>query len=32
MDIDFDVPPVIESGRTLVPLRKIAEALGCNDK
>ncbi|MEW6573777.1 MAG: copper amine oxidase N-terminal domain-containing protein [Bacillota bacterium] len=32
VDINFDVPPVIESGRTLVPLRKIAEALGCNVK
>lgn len=24
----FDVPPLVESGRTLVPLRKIFEALG----
>ncbi|MDD3654784.1 MAG: copper amine oxidase N-terminal domain-containing protein [Desulfotomaculaceae bacterium] len=27
--IDFDVPPVIINGRTLVPVRKIADALGC---
>jgi beta-lactamase superfamily II metal-dependent hydrolase len=26
--LSFDVPPVIESGRTLVPLRAIFEALG----
>lgn len=26
--IDFDQPPVLESGRTLVPLRAIFEALG----
>ncbi len=26
--IEFDQPPVIEGGRTLVPLRKIFEALG----
>lgn len=26
--VTFDVPPVIESGRTLVPLRAIFEALG----
>lgn len=26
--ISFDVPPMIENGRTLVPLRCIAEALG----
>ncbi len=26
--LDFDVPPVIEEGRTLVPLRAIFEALG----
>lgn len=32
VDINFDVPPAIESGRTLVPLRKITEALGCNVK
>lgn len=25
---DFDVPPVIEEGRTLVPMRVIFEALG----
>lgn len=30
--IDFDVPPVIEDGRTLVPVRKIADALGCTTK
>lgn len=29
VNIDFDVPPVIEKGRTLLPLRKIAETLGC---
>ncbi len=28
--LSFDVPPVIESGRTLVPLRAIFEALGSN--
>ena len=28
--IEFDQPPVIEEGRTLVPLRKIFEALGAN--
>ncbi len=28
--IDFDVQPVIENGRTLVPLRAIFEALGAN--
>lgn len=27
-NLDFDVPPVIESGRTLVPFRKIGEAMG----
>ncbi|MEW6426100.1 MAG: N-acetylmuramoyl-L-alanine amidase [Bacillota bacterium] len=27
-EVTFDVPPVIENGRTLVPLRGIAEALG----
>jgi len=26
--LDFDVPPVIEEGRTLVPLRALFEALG----
>jgi len=26
--VDFDVKPVVENGRTLVPLRKIFEALG----
>ncbi|MCL6639000.1 MAG: copper amine oxidase N-terminal domain-containing protein [Firmicutes bacterium] len=26
--IPFDVPPLVENGRTLVPIRKIAEALG----
>lgn len=25
---NFDVPPVIENGRTLVPIRRVAEALG----
>ncbi|MDR0671773.1 MAG: copper amine oxidase N-terminal domain-containing protein [Oscillospiraceae bacterium] len=28
-EIIFDVDPFIESGRTLVPVRAIAEALGC---
>ncbi|GBF32636.1 chitinase [Desulfocucumis palustris] len=28
--INFDVPPTIEEGRTLVPLRAIFEALGAN--
>jgi heme-binding NEAT domain protein len=27
-DLSFDVPPMIENGRTLVPLRAIFEALG----
>lgn len=27
--IEFDVPPRIVDGRTLVPLRKFAESLGC---
>jgi len=27
-EINFDTPPVIENGRTLVPLRGVAEALG----
>lgn len=26
--LDFDVPPVIENGRTLVPFRRIGEAIG----
>ncbi len=26
--VSFDVPPVIEHGRTLVPFRAIGEALG----
>ncbi|MDI6631464.1 MAG: stalk domain-containing protein [Bacillota bacterium] len=26
--LSFDVPPVIEQGRTLVPMRAIFEALG----
>lgn len=26
--LSFDVPPIIENGRTLVPFRKICEALG----
>lgn len=30
--LQFDVQPLVENGRTLVPLRKIAEALGCNIK
>lgn len=28
--VNFDVPPVIDTGRTLVPLRAIFEALGAN--
>lgn len=28
VEVQFDVPPVIENGRTLVPLRAIFEALG----
>lgn len=27
--LPLDVPPVIENGRTLLPLRAVAEALGC---
>lgn len=27
-ETDFDVPPMLQSGRTLVPFRKIAETLG----
>ena len=27
--INFDVSPIIENGRTLVPMRKIFEELGC---
>ncbi|MBO8128909.1 MAG: hypothetical protein H0Z39_06890 [Peptococcaceae bacterium] len=27
--VDFDVPPQVKNGRTLVPLRKFAESLGC---
>ncbi|RDV81204.1 copper amine oxidase N-terminal domain-containing protein [Ammonifex thiophilus] len=27
-EITFDVPPFIENGRTMVPVRKVAEALG----
>lgn len=27
--VEFDVPPAIVSGRTLVPFRLLAEALGC---
>jgi competence protein ComEC len=30
VQLSFDVPPVIEQGRTLVPLRGIFEALGAN--
>ncbi len=29
-DLSFDVPPVLENGRTLVPLRAIFEALGAD--
>ena len=28
--LDFDVNPIIENGRTLVPFRKIFEELGCS--
>ena len=28
--IDFEQPPVIEEGRTLIPLRGVFDALGCN--
>jgi polygalacturonase len=28
--LSFDVPPIIENGRTLVPLRAIFEAMGAN--
>ena len=28
-EMEFDVQPVIENGRTLVPMRAIFEALGC---
>lgn len=28
--LEMDQPPIIENGRTLVPLRAVAEALGCN--
>ncbi len=28
VELEFDVPPIIENGRTLVPLRAIFEALG----
>lgn len=27
-NLDFDVPPMIENGRTIVPFRKIGEAIG----
>ena len=27
--IEFDVPPIIQNNRTLVPMRKIFEELGC---
>lgn len=29
VSLETDQPPVIENGRTLVPLRAVAEALGC---
>ena len=29
--IELDVPPIIKDNRTLVPIRFIAEALGCED-
>lgn len=28
--LEMDQPPIIDNGRTLVPLRAVAEALGCN--
>lgn len=28
-NIEFDVPPIITEGRTMVPMRKIFEELGC---
>ena len=28
--IQFDQPPIIQNGRTLVPMRAIFEAMGCN--
>ena len=28
--LEFDVNPIIEEGRTLVPFRKIFEELGCS--
>ncbi len=31
-EISFDVPPVVENGRTLVPLRAIFTALGAEVK
>ena len=30
MQIELDVPPKIENGRTLVPIRFISENLGCD--
>lgn len=32
INLNFDVPPIIENGRTMVPIRKIADDLGCNTK
>ena len=29
-EVEFDVPPIIENNRTLVPMRKIFEGLGCD--
>jgi len=30
VDVSFDVPPIIENGRTLVPLRKVFEVINAN--
>lgn len=29
-ELSFDVPPIIQDGRTLVPLRAVFESLGCD--
>ena len=29
-NVEFDVPPIIQEGRTLVPLRAVFEGLGCD--
>ena len=28
--VQFDQPPILENGRTLVPVRAVSEAFGCN--